>query len=370
MDPGRISSMEAALLLLATALPWAILFMPRMAVEIAGRDAWLAAVPLTLFALVLGYLAASLQRRYPGQTLVSMICRVVGRPLGLAVGVAYAAWFVSVAALTLREAGEVIINVILPRTPIPVVLGSLLLVAALNVRSGIEVMARSNLFLAPFVIGFLLVLVIFSLRDIRATSLLPVLEQGAVPMLRGAYVSAGFSATAVAALATAGPRLNRPQEIFGVVTWAVCVVGGLTLVSSVWFVGVMGAELAGRMRFLPVEAARFISVAEFLERMEALTVAFWVMATFAKLSVWYYAAVTSLSEVLGLGDYRPMVWPMGLLIGEGSLLFFRNISDLTAFVRFAGTPYMLVFEMVIPMAVLVVAAVRRAMGTRRQRPAR
>ncbi|MFS8664066.1 MAG: spore germination protein [Limnochordales bacterium] len=132
-------------------------------------------------------------------------------------------------------------------------------------------------------------------------------------------------------------------------------VGALTLVSFVWFVGVMGPELAGRMRFLPVEAARFISVAEFLERMEALTVSFSVFVTFAKLSVWYYAAVICLAEVLGLGDYRPMVWPVGLLIGEGSMLFFGNIAELASFIRWASTPYMLVFEVAIPLVVLLVS---------------
>jgi len=366
MDPGRISSTEGVLLLMASVLPWAILYLPHFAVEAAGQDAWLAVIPLTLFALALGYLVGWILRRFPGQSLVSIACRVLGRPLGLAVGAAYTWWFISVAALTLREAGEVIINVVLPRTPIPVVLGSLLVVSALNVRSGIEVMARSNFFLAPFAIGFLLILVIFSLRDLRADNLLPILEHGVGPFLRGAYVSAGFFGTAVVALVTVGPRLNRPSEIGRVVTWAVGLVGALTLVSFVWFVGVMGPELAGRMRFLPVEAARFISVAEFLERMEALTVSFSVFVTFAKLSVWYYAAVICLAEVLGLGDYRPMVWPVGLLIGEGSMLFFGNIAELVSFIRWASTPYMLVFEVAIPLVVLLVSAARQALGAGRR----
>lgn len=358
IERGRITPFEGGLLVLA-AVFWAVLFIPVLAVEVAGHDGWLSAIPATLFGLAVLVPVIALERRFPGHTLVGIARQVLGPPLGAVTGALYAWWFVSVGALSLRGFAELIHTVVLPRTPIAVVLASLLAVTAINVRSGLEVMARVNQLLTVFVVAFVAALIVLSVRDLQPDNWKPVLENGAKPLLKGAYIAAGFFGEGVIGLMMVTPFLNRRSRAGLALGLAIVAAGLLMMSSTFWYVGVMGADLAGRLRFLPVEIARFVSIAEFLERVEALTVSFWVLANFAKLSIWYYAAATSCAEVMGLGDYRPLTWPMGLLIGELSLHFFRSQTEFYDFIRYSATPYMTLFEVAIPVLLWAVAAVRR-----------
>lgn len=345
-------------MVLSTILPWSLLFVPFLTIDAAGRDAWLAAVPLTAYGLAVAWLVLALGRRFPRRSLVGILRAALGKNAGALVAGGYVLWFIWVGALTARGFIELINAMILPRTPMTVVLGSVLLVTATAVRSGIEVLVRTMQVVVPSLLAFLAVLVTLSVRDMDGYTLLPVLEHGALGPLRAAWVGAGFFGEAILGLAVVWPLLNRPEQARRAFVDPVWVAGILAMGSSMWYVTVLGPEVAGRLAFPPLEIARFISIAGFLERLEALAVAFWVFANFAKLGVWYYSATANLAELLGLADIRPLSWPVGLLTGELCLLMFGTQVDYFDFVRFSATPLMAIFQLAIPLLVWAVISVR------------
>ncbi|MEW6045998.1 MAG: endospore germination permease [Bacillota bacterium] len=358
-DRGRISSLQGGLVIVSVILPWAVLFVPFLSTEVAKQDAWLSAIPMTLFGLGISLLTLALGRRFPGKTLIGIIYTVLGKPIGFVVGASYVWWFVTVGALTARGFAELINTMILPRTPMIVVLGSITLVTATAVRSGIEVMVRTMQVVTPAFLAFLGVLGILSLRDVNAQNLLPVLENGVRAPLQGAYVGAGFFGESIVGLMVVLPFLNRREQAPQALIAPIWFLGLLGLTSSLWYISVLGPEVAGRLAFPAAEIARFISIAAFLERLEALAVAFWMLANFAKLGVGYYAAATALGELLDLPDFRPLTWPVGLLIAEFSVHLFSNQTEFFDFIRFSATPYMALFELLIPLLLWAAASGRR-----------
>lgn len=357
-DRRRISSLQGGLVIVSAILPWAVLFVPFLSIEVAKQDAWLSAIPMTLFGLGIALLTLALGRRFPGKTLIGIIYTVLGKPIGFVVGASYVWWFITLGTLTARGFAELINTMILPRTPMIVVLGSIILVTATAVRSGIEVMVRTMQVVIPALLAFLGVLGILSLRDVNAQNLLPVLENGVRAPLQGAYVRAGFFGECIVGLMMVLPFLNRREQAPQVLIAPVCFLGLLGLTSSLWYISVLGPEVAGRLAFPAAEIARFISIAAFLERLEALAVALWMLVNFAKLGVWYYAA-TALGELLDLPDFRPLTWPVGLVIAEFSVYMFSNQTEFFDFIRFSATPYMALFELLIPLLLWAAASGRR-----------
>ncbi|BAS27326.1 GerAB/ArcD/ProY family transporter [Limnochorda pilosa] len=364
VDGGKISALEGSLLVVSAILPWAVLFIPVLAIETAGQDAWLSSVPATLLGIGVAFLATALARRFPGETLIGFTLKTMGRPLGYLIGAAYVVWLTSVAALTARGFGELITTMILPRTPISVVIGALIAVVATNVRGGIEVIARANQVIVPIVVAFLATLAVLSFKDVDPRNWQPVLERGLLPVLQGQYIAGGFFGEVMVAAIMILPFLNRKAASLRVLVLPILALGLLMMGTSLWYVGVLGAEVAGRLVFLPVEIAKHVSIANFLERLEAVSVSLWVTASFAKLSIWCYGATLAAAELLRLQDYRPLAWPIGLLVGELSVLFFNDQAEFFRFVRWSATPYMLVFEAVIPLLLLGVASARGARGPR------
>ena len=67
-----------------------------------------------------------------------------------------------------------------------------------------------------------------------------------------------------------------------------------------------------------MQVARYINIADFFEHVESVVMAIWVVGAFIKISVFYYAAALGTAQWLNLSDYRPVVWPLGILIVEFS----------------------------------------------------
>lgn len=63
-----------------------------------------------------------------------------------------------------------------------------------------------------------------------------------------------------------------------------------------------------------MSAARYISIADFFEHVESIVMALWVAGAFIKISVFYYAAVLGTAQLLHLKNYKPIVFPLGILL--------------------------------------------------------
>ena len=76
---------------------------------------------------------------------------------------------------------------------------------------------------------------------------------------------------------------------------------------------VLGSTTATKVYPL-MNVARYISIGEFFEHLESIVMAIWVVGAFVKISVFYYAAALGTAQWLNLSDYRPVVWPLGILM--------------------------------------------------------
>lgn len=56
--------------------------------------------------------------------------------------------------------------------------------------------------------------------------------------------------------------------------------------------------------------------------------AIWVAGGFVKVFVFYYVTVLGTAQWLGLRDYRPLIWPYGLIQVSTGYLLFENINQL------------------------------------------
>jgi len=118
--------------------------------------------------------------------------------------------------------------------------------------------------------------------------------------------------------------------------------------------------------FPTLNGARVISIANFLERLEAVIIGVWITGGFVKVSVFYWAAVLGSAQVLDLKDYRLLVLPIGAVLVAMSILLHPSILDLLDFLDRVWPPYSLsTFEVGIPLLLLVTALVRGKGGKQR-----
>lgn len=355
----KISSVQLmfALVTLVTATAW--LFVPAITTEAAAQDGWISVlVPATLFGGAVVVVCAALGLRFPERTVIEYSTDILGRYPGKFIGLGYVFFFLHINAVIIREFGDFIVTSFMPETPLLVFNGVIVLLAAYAVRSGLEVIARANQFVFPLAVLSLFIILGLVVGDMRPENLRPVLERGMGPVLKGSLAPSSWRGEVVVLLMFL-PYLNKPREVLMAGLQAVVFIGVLLAMATAAMVAVFGPEISANFTFPTLELARYVSVARFIERVEAIVMILWVAGVFIKVSLFYHTGTLATAQWLGLKDYRPLVLPLGVVQLVWSITLFENSRELVTFLAKPFPPYAWVFELVIPLTLLVIAAVRK-----------
>lgn len=112
--------------------------------------------------------------------------------------------------------------------------------------------------------------------------------------------------------------------------------------------------------FYPIfELIRYISVAEFLERMDPLIVSVWTMGAFLKESVFLFVFCLCISQLFGLSNYRSIILPLTLLAIIGAIWVTKNTQDMHNFLVYTFPFTAFVTHNLIPRILMIVDSIRR-----------
>ena len=160
-----------------------------MIIEATGGDAWISVVVGSFVTVLSILLMFRLLRRHPGKTLVETSRDVLGPFLGIVVVLMYAVFWTGVTAGIVQLQSHLFTRALLPNTP-PIVLALYMIVLAIYLaRHGVEPMSRLFLlFLGLFLLIFVPLGFLVTARA-EPARLLPILDAGWQPVLRGTATS-------------------------------------------------------------------------------------------------------------------------------------------------------------------------------------
>ncbi len=363
LEQGKISIRQATLLMVLTILATAILFLPSIATEQAGQDAWISAIIATVNGIIISLLVVTLMRRFPNQTIVEYSEDILGKFLGKIVGLGYFWFFLHTNAIIIREFGDFMIAAFMPKTPLVVFNSMIIILAVLVVRSGLEPLGRLNEWIFILYISILLTITVFLLPVMEVENLLPILEGGILPPLKGALTPTSWFGEIII-LSMIFPFLTQPHRGYRVAIGAHLIVGAFLLIGVAQAVSIFGPVLVSAVKFPIMQTVRLISLGGFFDRVEVLVMVVWIAGVFVKVSVFHYATVLSAAQLFGLSDYRPLVIPLGILAVILSIHLFQNVSDLIEFLSVTFSVYALsTFEVGVPALLLLVALARGKGGS-------
>lgn len=365
LEGGKISGRQATFLMVTMIFATVILFVPGITAKHAGQDGWLSVIFATGGGLLIARLVTSLSLRFPDKTIFEYPCEIMGRWPGKLVGLLYVWWYLHINSEVLREFGSFLVAAFMPDTPIIVFHLVAVAIAAYTIRNGLEVFTRANEIFLPLILGSIVTLFVLAIMDMDFKRLLPVFEADVADIVKGAAAPLAWFGEIVT-MAVVIPYLNKPGEAHRVAALAVLICGSFFLLTVVGVLAIFGPHLTGAFMFPSLNGARIISIANFLERLEAVVMVIWVTGGFVKVAIWYWVAVLGTAQVLELKDYRPLVLPIGAVLVAMSILLHPSILDLLDFLGRIWPPYALsIFEVGIPLLLLVTALVRGKGGARR-----
>ncbi|UOF89588.1 spore germination protein [Fodinisporobacter ferrooxydans] len=358
LEKGRISSIQFYMVSIMIVIGTTILFIPGLSVGLGGRDAWLAPILAGLVGMLVMLVMIRLNKYFPEQTPVEYLQILFGKWLG-GIFAAYLLWaLLRFFAAMIREGTDFIITAALSRTPAEVITVLMLSVVFYVVRQGVEVISRFTQFVVVIELTQMVASVLFfSSKDVEISHLTPLFEKGFLPVLKSSFLLSGwFGELIVVGFLLPFIRVRQGTAKAGL--WAVATIIVLLVISNFYTIGVFGDVIASRMQYGLYEVARYISIAEFFERLDPIVMGTWIMLMFCKLAIFCYVISLGMAQLLRFTDYRPLVSIVCVIAFTMSEHIFVNQGDMVHYFSIPYPPYGFLLEVVAPILILGFAMFR------------
>lgn len=357
LEHGKISAVQMGLMMYSSIVTTAILYLPAAIYDYAGRDLWLSPIVSAILGCIPVCVVYELHRLYPGDSIIQYSCSIVGKIGGKLIGAIILLLILFISNQALWQYGEFVSGYFLPHTPQVVLLGTMAFASALAVYGGVEVMGRLSDLLTPVLLFMFLIIIILLLQDVQVKYMFPILGNGVLPVLKGAYFSNLWFCEPLF-ITFFLPFLKEPQKgrkwgVISVLLLLVIVVS-TNLVSLL----VLGSA-TGSVRTPLMTAVQYISIAEFLSHLEATVMAIWIAGAFIKMYVFYYMLALGTAQWFNLSNYRPLVFPIAFL---SVVLAIWQVPDTSAFSVYSQTINSAVgpvLFIVLPLFLLLIAFLRK-----------
>jgi len=137
-------------------------------------------------------------------------------------------------------------------------------------------------------------------------------------------------------------------------------IGGLIMVIIITLsIFVLGSFHTARYLYPSYELARRENIGNFLERIEAILAIMWLFSLYTKISLYFYATVLGLGQMLKLKDCRPLTFPVGMMIVVLSVVVYPNVAYQQKWDTLTWVPYIVTMGFFYPILLLGVAILRK-----------
>ncbi|WP_408011326.1 endospore germination permease [Pseudalkalibacillus sp. A8] len=357
IEKGKISAEQMAIMMYPVIVGTGIISVPAVTAKYAKNDLWISPIWASLLGFIVVYTAFQLHKLYPRETIIQYSEHILGRILGKILGFIYLIFYVQMNGGGIRIYGEFVTGAFLIKTPIIVVISTMVLVCVFAVRGGIEVLARVAQFFIPLYVFSMVIIIILILPELDLKKMFPILEHGLMPSMKGAIVPGGWFAEFIL-VSFLFPYLTDGEKgrkwgmisVFSVM---------ITFIVTNFIILFLFGGTTSRYLYPLFTASQYISIADFLQHLEPIIMAMWVAGTFIKFSVVFYAIVLGTAQWLNLSDYRPIVFPLGFL----TILFTiwgtpsKMVESEYNFIVFPV--YSFFVQILIPLLLLIIAVLRK-----------
>ena len=359
MDKDKVSALQMGIVMFLVLIGTSLLLMPSITTRLAGNDMWMTPLLAMFAGYFIVWITFRLHAMFPGLRFTTYLGRIIGSVPGKIAGLLFMVFHLHITAATVRDYVEFMSTSFFEKTPMAVLIVTMVFVCGLAVRGGLETIARCAQLFIPAILLLLALDLFLLLPDLEFQYLLPFMEKGAWPVAQGTLIVDGWFCQFML-VAFLYPAIREQDRKIALRTghWTVAAVAAIMLVVNLFILMVLNG-IAAKTNYPVLFATRLIRVADFIEHVESIILIIWVLGAFIKISLYYYVAAVGIADCLGLRHYRTIVYPVGLLVCAMTVWVAPNLQALSGFISTTGTFYILTGYIAFPALLLAIALLRR-----------
>lgn len=362
MEHGKIAARQFMILVVMFIIGSSILLVPAALGAQAKQDAWMSAIVGVAIGLGIIVLLSAVGNRLPSLSLVEACKVLLGKWLGTAVAVLFVIHSFFLAVFMLRYIGDFMATQIMPETPVEAIHIVFIILVIMASKYGLETFARSAEIFLPWVLLFLIVLTLFVLPQMQVDNLMPVMQKGFAPVLKGSLPLIGIPYLELVLFLMIYPHVDDASKRRRAFLLGGAIGGSMIILVTILTLSVLGPYLTVRNIYPSFALTKKINIGQFLQRIEALLAITWFLTIFFKTTVTFYVSALGFAQIFKLKRYQSVLAPLGFLTAIYALIVY---PDVVYGIRFAGTiwtPYAAVFGLLLPLVLLGIAMLRKIGG--------
>ncbi len=361
-----ISPYQISMIVIMTMIGASAFHFVHDAVARSGNDGWIVVGIYGLLNIVAAWLLISLNVRFPGKTFPEYIQEIIGVIPGKIVTIIFIAYIAIITAYEVREFTEVAKMFLLPRTPTEIIMLTLILTCVYVVRGGVECVGRIVEITFPLVfIPFFLIL-LAGITNLELTNIFPLFRDmpnkfiNMAPDIPHAFFGIEYLLFYIG-------FMGKPQKAYKPVTLGLLFVTGFYVLITFIGITAFGADAVPKYIWPLLSYIRDINIPGlFLERLDGVALAIWVITVFTTIITGYFIISYSFSKVIGTKEHKQYVLPMVTVIfylalqpdGLAQLYDWGNIM----FKYVSG-----VFMYLLPILLLIITVIGKRGGSRNEK---
>lgn len=314
MSKPVITSRQATMWFTLNQLGSALLVLPSSLTSFAKQDAWLC-IPLAIAAfLAISPLFIVLAKRIGSGTLLDYMTGVMGNMLGKTVMVLFLLVFpYLIFALALMDLSTFVTTSIIPETPPEAIQAIILVAVVLAVRKGVTVIGRAAEILF-FIVMLLIAIGYLSLiPELRFDFLLPVLENGLRPVVRGSILLLSFPYLEGILYLFIKPNFQDSAKWKQSLIKSTLLSGTIFLIITVTVIATLSSEVTADVAYPSYFVIRTISYAEIYQRFEIVIAILWYITIFFRLTLLLHVVRSGLSDTFAFKNQQLLAIPLALI---------------------------------------------------------
>jgi spore germination protein len=367
-----ITPRQSGSLVASTLLGVGVLTMSRTLAETVKEAAWLVTLLGGLVSLFFLLIIARLSFRFPLKSIASYSEEILGfkqgknkqrrnwlgKILSFPIVLGFIMYWVLTVAITVRSFGEVVVSALLPTTPLEIIILTMLILGFILTCFEIEVVARVNELILPFIAVPLIIITLLALQEFKLEFFLPLwpdisLKDFCSGILLGTFSYIGYEVMTVFGGYTFVTKATLPITVIAFMA-PVLIYTAVVILS----IGVFGIYELNQLLWPTLELIKAIEVPGIiLQRVESAFLAVWMAAVFTTSANLLYAASFLVKKVMARGStfvysllFLPFIYWVSLIP--------QNVFTLFIWTEKVG--YLaLIFSGALPLFLYIVACVRK-----------
>lgn len=325
----------------------------------AKQDAWLAAlisIPLGLVIIKLLLVTAEINRE---KTLIELSRQVLGKWVGGAVSISYLFFFLICCSTYVRELEDFLSTQIYEGTPGEVIRVMAVITLVYGLRLGLGTLGRAAQIFLPFFSFFLICLIALLLPDVQIDRIYPVMNTPLPKFLNTILFGVFYPFGEMCVILMLLPYVKKEKSTNRKLIIS-SLIGALGL-NMVLFLSltVLGPYFSEHEFYAAYILAQTINVGNFLQRLEALMATAWIISTYFKSALFYYAFVMGSAQMLKLKTYKTLIFPAGFLIFGLTNLIAKDVIFYVKEIPEFWVDWDLTHGLLFPLVLIIVYKIRK-----------